>query len=495
MNRDWSNEDANELLSRGIFLRNLFSGSKLASSFEQVRGYTPAVLGLPQTFVPQQLLDAHKEQEATRALERTLRARRPHTVTRTALPPGTEIWFYHHSSKNNEPNCWLRAKVIKATEHIVYARRTSRGPPLQLAYEDIRITPNNELAQQLLRNSLEEALLEDPVSLQLEKGIQNPRSQDTSHTSTDQLNISTENNQKEPENLAAENSINEPAAQKNSSKNPASHVEQNILPCTSPTKKAESTHTAPRNETSRKDPLTFEDNLPVGGVEYTNGDVAQPAQYSNMMSAPVAHAYKDIGTTQISPSNPRGMLKSHKQEVLNMIHKTIGTTTVTYKALEFAPPWITDESFQKEFEDNWINSFEPISEAEVPRNKSNIVTCHTLYRIKQNEHGERKLKARIVPHGNRDKEKHNIRGDSAAVQFDAIRLTLSMASIRKYRLALVDIKGAFMQSGNTKRRIYVRPPREWKGDRGILWKLIRLPYGIKEAGRQWMLTCEAWLLN
>ena len=124
LNRDRSGEDSSELVSCGTFLRNLFSGSKLASCFEQVRAYTSAVLGLPQSFVPRQLLDAHKEQKDARALESTLRARQPHTVPKTSLPPGSEIWFFHRSSNNNEPNRWLRPKVIKATGHIIYARRT-----------------------------------------------------------------------------------------------------------------------------------------------------------------------------------------------------------------------------------------------------------------------------------------------------------------------------------------------------------------------------------
>jgi hypothetical protein len=35
-----------------------------------------------------------------------------------------------------------------------------------------------------------------------------------------------------------------------------------------------------------------------------------------------------------------------------------------------------------------------------------------LYRVKVAEDGKISLKARIVPHGNRDKENENIRGDS-----------------------------------------------------------------------------------
>lgn len=96
----------------------------------------------------------------------------------------------------------------------------------------------------------------------------------------------------------------------------------------------------------------------------------------------------------------------------------------------------------------------------------------------------RKLKGRLVPHGNRDNERGDIRKDSSTAQFDVIRLLLCLTTFLGLRLGLADVKGAYLQSGPIQRELYVRPPREWKGPRGILWKLTKLPYGIVEAGRQ-----------
>lgn len=84
--------------------------------------------------------------------------------------------------------------------------------------------------------------------------------------------------------------------------------------------------------------------------------------------------------------------------------------------------------------------------------------------------------------------------DSATVQFDVIRLMLSMISMTPMRLGLVDISSVYMQSGPIQRENYVRPPREWdRGRRGTIWKLLKLPYGIAEAGRQWATLIERWL--
>lgn len=52
------------------------------------------------------------------------------------------------------------------------------------------------------------------------------------------------------------------------------------------------------------------------------------------------------------------------------------------------------------------------------------------------------------------------------------------------RLECIDIKGAYLQSGPNLREICVRPPREIAGGRKKLWRLLKLTYGISEAGRQ-----------
>lgn len=52
-----------------------------------------------------------------------------------------------------------------------------------------------------------------------------------------------------------------------------------------------------------------------------------------------------------------------------------------------------------------------------------------------------------------------------------------------------------MQLGPVERRICVIPPYQLSIGRGILWELQKLPYGIVEAGRQWLKVSEKWLQN
>lgn len=105
--------------------------------------------------------------------------------------------------------------------------------------------------------------------------------------------------------------------------------------------------------------------------------------------------------------------------------------------------------------------------------------------MKTEENGKRFTKAQIVPHGNHDDEKDDVRKDSSNAPLFVIRLLLSLVTFFGFRIATADIKGAFLQSGPIKRDLYVRPPRQWSTIQGILRKLLMLPYGIGDAGRQW----------
>lgn len=124
-----------------------------------------------------------------------------------------------------------------------------------------------------------------------------------------------------------------------------------------------------------------------------------------------------------------------------------------------------------------------------------MITSHIVYKIKIEEKGKLRLKARLCPHGNRDKFKCDVRTDSATVQFDVIRLLLSIFVTKNFRIGYIDIKRVYLKIGPIKREIYVRPPKGIGAKRGFLWLLKKVPYRITEAGRQWAMVLESWLVN
>lgn len=104
------------------------------------------------------------------------------------------------------------------------------------------------------------------------------------------------------------------------------------------------------------------------------------------------------------------------------------------------------------------------------------------------------MKARNVLHGNRDRDRFSVRRDSSSADLAVIRLVVSIGVLLGFCFGTADVKGAYMQSGPAKRDIFMRPPKEYRS-RGNIWKLLRLPYGIVEAGRQWLCVIEDWMMN
>lgn len=207
------------------------------------------------------------------------------------------------------------------------------------------------------------------------------------------------------------------------------------------------------------------------------------------------HAEKDIGDTHVETEHVTGEMVTDEQKVLSEIGDVIGNSQVTRKRLEFAPAWIVQKALQQEHENNWEMAYRYISEDIMPRN-ANVISSHVVYKVKTSEDGTMNLRARICPHGKRDDMKDDLRKDSTTAQFSVIRLLLSIATCSRVRLGLVYISGAYMQIGPIKRQIYGRPAREWDGGvRRSVWELLKMPYGITEAGIQWALVIESWLTD
>lgn len=147
---------AETIVARASFVTNLIRGSKVMSSYQLARGYSPSVLGIPSQVVSQDILDAYVERESTRALEKIMRAKDNTTIEPEQLATGTDVYVFYKSSKHNEPNEWVPATVINARADMVICKRRSRGPPMTVSYSDIRMMPRGQLTQDLMQMELED---------------------------------------------------------------------------------------------------------------------------------------------------------------------------------------------------------------------------------------------------------------------------------------------------------------------------------------------------
>lgn len=105
------------------------------------------------------------------------------------------------------------------------------------------------------------------------------------------------------------------------------------------------------------------------------------------------------------------------------------------------------------------------------------------------------MKARLVLHGNRYRDQYSVRRDPSSEDLSVIRLVFSLTTLLGFDLVTVDVRGAYMQSGPIQRELYFRPLKNVDLHRQVAWKLLRLPFGIIEAGRQWLCAIEDWMLQ
>jgi Reverse transcriptase (RNA-dependent DNA polymerase) len=152
----------------------------------------------------------------------------------------------------------------------------------------------------------------------------------------------------------------------------------------------------------------------------------------------------------------------------------------TGSKLSWVPDWVLDKALSVESA-NWLPIVKEILYQDVSP-QENIISSHTLYRVKVADDGKLSLKARIVPHGNRDMEKENIRGDSEVADYTSYRTVLALSAILNLSLFKVDVKAASLQTGPAKRVVFVRPPSDLLLT-GKLWKLLTTTYGLTEANR------------
>ena len=206
---------------------------------------------------------------------------------------------------------------------------------------------------------------------------------------------------------------------------------------------------------------------------------------------------RDVGSTTVhcgvpSPGEAEQM-RLAEYSALRDARNTAGPGPHTERTIRnLLPAWIVDKAIQAEI-GVYSKAVQSIERRNLPP-RPNIVHSHALFTIKLESQERLRLKCRLVPHGNRDGERHTVRKDSNSASLFAIRLLLSLSALLKLRLFSVDIKGAYMQARPLSRRIFMCPPKSW-GFAHTVWELIRPAYGIVEAGRLWQQTINEFLLS
>lgn len=140
------------------------------------------------------------------------------------------------------------------------------------------------------------------------------------------------------------------------------------------------------------------------------------------------------------------------------------------------------KAYQEE-ELEFLKTVSVIPRSSLPRN-ANVISSHTIYKIKITDDDGLKLKARIAPHGNEDSIKEDLKSDCNMCSPSGVRVVLCIASIKGWRITKADVKAAFLQTGQALRDVYVIPPRECTS-KDVYWLLLTAAYGLVNANAKW----------
>ena len=136
--------------------------------------------------------------------------------------------------------------------------------------------------------------------------------------------------------------------------------------------------------------------------------------------------------------------------------------------------------------DSWVSNsvFIPVSRHEVPRGL-NIIPSIVIYRWKESG----RLKARICPRGDLDRDKEQLRVDAPTALPTHVRLFCSLAASKKWEIRSCDVTTAFLQTGPMDRAIFIKPPHEMINFMGVpadtIWRMQVTVYGLVEGPFKW----------
>ena len=124
--------------------------------------------------------------------------------------------------------------------------------------------------------------------------------------------------------------------------------------------------------------------------------------------------------------------------------------------------------------------------------KDKTVKGRWVFAVKNEPTGER-FKARLVAKGfSQIKGETFVDFYAPVMSFDTLRFVLSIAAIKKWSIAQLDAKNAFL-NGPIDYDVYFQPPSGCDTPKDHCWKLKRGLYGLKQAPQIWFNTMASVL--
>ena len=143
----------------------------------------------------------------------------------------------------------------------------------------------------------------------------------------------------------------------------------------------------------------------------------------------------------------------------------------------------------KEVELNNFKQFDVYTEV---KDEGQFCISSTWHLVEKKVNDQPIVKARLVARGFEEAE--NVQTDSPTVSKHAFRCFLSISSAKHWSIESTDVKSAFLQGEPLDREVFIEPPPEAKED-GVIWRLNKCMYGLRDASRKWYEKVKHELLT
>ena len=387
---------------KAVSISNDLYGNDTMSAFEMAKGFCNPVAAKPiDTVVPDDVRDARDQLQARRKLALILRSK---AVTEIPLSVGDVVEVYQKKEHETRGK-WSDPRPIISINHdarslIVPGRR---GREVTVAFEDARPA----LQQQSFAHMVQEGL--DALGeLHIEAhGITTEQNMPSSpeHSTANDADFSSDTAQIEPC-VGDKISVFWP-------------LDQEYYPGI----------------------VESEENDGRINVKYDDGDT------ECLDITKEVWKFNDSLTSSSSSFSNMLQVTSTENSVLSSMLEHFGNKPFMRHQAQGFEQFALVNAYKAE-EETFLKTVRPVTHDKIPAG-SNVISSHVLYKVKQNDEGSLKLKARIAPHGNEDDLKDVLSKDCMPCPPTGIRILESLASLFGWPVYRADVKAAFLQTGDS----------------------------------------------
>jgi len=458
------------LVQRTFRVSNDLYGSDTMSAHELAKGYTrPIGITAHPTYLPSELREAHDKLIAKRKLTLILRSK---SIIEPEISTGDMVEVFI-KKQHEKRGSWTAPKLVLSYDH---PSRTvtvpgARGKTIAAAVEDVR----HAVLENDIATAIQDAIDSLDCSLDIAISGTAPSSNDTEPDDDQDSGTNACNDHDGDAPASGEENFDLSTPSVLSKPEVGDHIEV-YWPLDD---KYYGGKVAGYNNDTDKHDVTYDD----GEKECLNLSTEQ-WRFANT-SDEDALANNDI---ELAPGSE---LTSIEAEAVDRYFQVFGNKDFMLHQAQGLPPFVTQNAYMAE-EESFLKTVRHVNLEEIPQG-ANIISSHVLYKVKDRDDGTRIIKARIAPHGNKDADKDGLKTDSTSCPPIGIRALLSLAVLKKWTLAKIDFKSAFLQTGEATRDVYVVPPRECSTRSKTVWLLLTAAYGLVNAGAKWQAHSDQFL--